>query len=71
MLQTSATEDAGINVGDRVRLTYMEQEVTGRVVEDWGCIGAGGRHLYRVTFKAGSITRTLDLPRERLVVVER
>ena len=35
-------------VGDRVRFTFGVTPVEGKVVEDRGAIGVGGRRLYRV-----------------------
>jgi hypothetical protein len=53
-------------VGDQVQFIYMSRPIIGQVVEDRGRIGIGGRHLYRVVGKAGSVTRDLELQAEEL-----
>lgn len=53
-------------VGDRIQFFFMSSPMIGQIVEDRGAIGIGGEHLYRVVGKAGSVTRTLELPAERL-----
>ena len=56
-------------VGDIVQLTFMSETVRGRIVEDRGAIGVGGRHLYRIVAKAGDVNRVMELPADQLVAV--
>ena len=64
------TGSSDFKVGDQIQFTYMSKPVRGQIIEDRGRIGIGGRHLYRVVGKAGSITRVLELTAERLEKVE-
>jgi hypothetical protein len=57
-------------VGDLVQLTFMSETVRGRVVEDRGTIGVGGRRLYRIVIRAGNVNRVMELPADRLVAVQ-
>ncbi len=53
-------------VGDTVLFNYILTSVRGKIVEDRGNIGIGGRRLYRVVGKTGSVVRVLELPDEEL-----
>ncbi len=66
---SSRPESAGkpkFKVGDLVLFNYILTPVRGKIVEDRGNIGIGGRRLYRVVGKTGSVVRVLELPDEEL-----
>ena len=53
--------------GDLVRFTLAIDEVEGRVEEDRGAIGVGGRRLYRVSFQLGLDEQaSIELPADQL-----
>lgn len=47
--QKAQMAEPRFRVGDRVSFQFVLDRLTGVVVEDRGAIGAGGRHLYRVS----------------------
>lgn len=62
-------ESGGIGVGDRVQFRFGSAILTGRVVEDRGKIGMGGRRLLRVHFDIDGDQKTLELPEEELILM--
>lgn len=54
-------------VGDRVRFHFGNRMVEGRIIEDRGPIGVGGRRLYGIEFDVDRDYRAvLELPREEI-----
>jgi hypothetical protein len=45
------TKPALYKVGDRVSFLFGNGHVTGKIVEDRGCLGVGGRRLYGIRFE--------------------
>ncbi len=71
MIQVATgTRRRQFKVGDLVQLTFMSKTVRGRIVEDRGAIGVGGRHLYRVVAKTGDVNRVMELPADQLLAVQ-
>ncbi len=61
-----------IRVGDEVRFRLAGRSVVGKVREDRGPIGIGGRHLYLIAFEMGTGNPySIELPREEIERVER
>lgn len=58
-------------VGDRVKFPFGSAEVSGIIVEDRGCLGAGGRRLYgiNVEFKNPDEIRYTEMPEVELTAV--
>lgn len=64
----NATE---VPIGAKVRFRLAGRSVVGRVLEDRGPIGKGGRHLYVVRYEIGQGNwYSTELPAEDLEVVE-
>jgi hypothetical protein len=54
-------------IGDQVSFLFGMGHVTGKIVEDRGCLGIGGRRLYGIRFdiNPGDSTYT-EMPEEEL-----
>ncbi len=65
-VQRGRSRKTAFNVGDAVQFVYMSAPIQGKIVEDRGAIGIGGRRLYRVIGNAGSVERILELSDEEL-----
>ena len=52
------------HVGDPVTFQFGTASVTGKVTEDRGCIGVGGRRLYQITFDLGDELKLIELGEE-------
>jgi hypothetical protein len=61
-----------IRVGDTVRFSFGgNTTVTGKVTEDRGPIGVGGRRLYQITYYLGKDNRYIvEMPACEFEVVE-
>jgi hypothetical protein len=60
-----------ISVGDEVRFRLAGRTVIGKVREDRGPIGVGGRHLYLIVYEMGKGNPySIELPRDEIEVVE-
>lgn len=60
-----------IRVGDRVRIRLASRHFLGRVMDDRGPIGVGGRRLYLIAFEIEKDTPfEAELPAEDIEVVE-
>jgi hypothetical protein len=61
---------ARIKVGDQVRFRLAKTAIVGRVKEDRGPIGLGGRHLYGITYELGKgYWYYTELPADDLEVI--
>jgi hypothetical protein len=59
-----------IRVGDKVRFQLAGRTVRGKVREDRGPIGVGGRRLYLITYEMGKgNTYSIELPRDEIDAV--
>jgi hypothetical protein len=64
------SKKATVKVGDVVRFTSGPTKVTGKVIEDRGPLGIGGRRLYRVRFTLDpEFTAEIEMPAEEFEVV--
>ena len=53
----------GFHVGDQVVFKYGVRDISGRIVEDRGNIGVGGRRLYRIEADVDGIdSLAIELP---------
>lgn len=60
-----------IRVGDKIRFDLVGKFAEGKVLEDRGLIGLGGRHLYTVRYELGEDNGfTTELPAEKIEVIE-
>lgn len=60
-----------LRVGDEVRFRLAGRIVVGRVREDRGPIGIGGRRLYLIAYEMGKDNPyTIELPRDEIEMVE-
>jgi hypothetical protein len=67
----TAIMPATIRVGDEVRFRLAGRPVVGKVREDRGPIGVGGRHLYLVAFEMGKGNLySTELPRDEIELIE-
>jgi len=58
---------AHLKVGDRVRFEFGGRKVVGTIIEDRGRIGAGGRRLFAVRFRADLGSEgLLELPADEI-----
>lgn len=62
---------SNLHVGDEVRFRLAGRIVVGKVREDRGPIGIGGRRLYLIAYEMGKgYLYTIELPRDEIEVVE-
>jgi hypothetical protein len=54
------------HAGDRVRFTMVNRIVEGRVVEDRGNIGVGGRQLVRIIAGVGPDEFEIEMPADEI-----
>jgi hypothetical protein len=60
-----------VRVGDEVRFQLAGRTVVGKVREDHGPIGVGGRRLYLIVYEMGKGNLyATELPRDEIDVVE-
>jgi hypothetical protein len=60
-----------LRVGDGVRFRLAGRIVVGKVREDRGPIGVGGRHLYLIAYEMGKGNPyAIELPRDEIEVIE-
>jgi hypothetical protein len=60
-----------LRVGEEVRFRLAGRTVVGKVREDRGPIGVGGRHLYLITYEMGKGNPyAIELPRDEIEAVE-
>jgi hypothetical protein len=60
-----------VRVGDEVRFRLAGRTVVGKVREDRGPIGVGGRRLYLIAYEMGTGNLySIELPREEMELVE-
>jgi hypothetical protein len=58
-------------VGDEVRFRLAGRPVLGKIREDRGPIGVGGRHLYLVAFEMGKGNQySTELPRDEIELIQ-
>jgi len=56
-----------VPIGAKVRFHFAGRQIEGRILQDRGPIGRGGRHLYMVQYELGKGNLyTTELPREEL-----
>jgi len=56
--------------GDQVRFLFGNRKLEGRIKEDRGSIGVGGRRLYRIEFRADRESPSeVELPAEQLEAI--
>jgi hypothetical protein len=61
---------SNLRVGDEVRFRLASRIVVGKVREDRGPIGIGGRRLYLIAYEMGKgNSYTIELPRDEIEVV--
>jgi hypothetical protein len=61
----------GIQVGDTVRFHFGSHAIVGRVIEDRGPIGVGGRRLYGISYDLGADhPYYVELPAADIEVIE-
>jgi hypothetical protein len=68
----SGNNKGGSQIGDAVSFDYGGLTIVGRVVEDRGPIGVGGRRLFRVRveMEAGADPTFIELPETALSVIK-
>jgi hypothetical protein len=60
-----------IRVGDEARFRLAGRTVVGKIWEDRGPIGVGGRHLYLIAYEMGKGNPyAIELPRDEIEMVE-
>jgi hypothetical protein len=60
-----------LRVGDEVRFRLAGRTVVGKIQEDRGPIGVGGRRLYLITYEMGKGNPySIELPRDEIEGVE-
>ena len=61
-----------LRVGDEIRFRLAGHIVVGKVREDRGSIGSGGRRLYLIAYEMGKGNPyTIEMPREEIEVVRK
>lgn len=69
VLERRSPDRRVFKVGNRVQFHFVSRDIQGRITEDRGAIGRGGRHLYRVLVETDDASWEIELPAEDIQAV--